>query len=44
MPLIEGLSNEVICHDNEIREVLPIPLTSFDEAVRIALAEEASAG
>lgn len=43
MPLIEGLGNEVICHDNEIRKVLPIPLTSFDDAVRIALAEETPA-
>lgn len=40
MPLIEGLANEVICRDNRIRELLPIPLTPFDEAVRIALAEE----
>jgi uncharacterized protein YbjT (DUF2867 family) len=43
MPLIEGLGNEVICHDNEIRNIIPIPLTSYDEAVRIALAEEAAA-
>ena len=40
MPLIEGLGNEVICHDNSIRKVLPIPLTAYDEAVTIALAEE----
>lgn len=40
MPLIEGLGNEVICHDNEIRNILPIPLTTYDEAVKIALAEE----
>ena len=40
MPLIEGLGNEVICHDNAIREVLPIPLTTYDEAVTVALAEE----
>lgn len=40
MPLIEGLGNEVICRDNEIRSVLPIPLTGFDEAVRTALEEE----
>lgn len=40
MPLIEGLGNEVICRDNAIRELLPIPLTSYDEAVKIALAEE----
>ena len=40
MPLIEGLGNEVICHDNEIRSILPIPLTTYDEAVRIAIEEE----
>jgi len=40
MPLIEGLGNEVICHDEEIRKMIPISLTSFDEAARIALAEE----
>ncbi len=39
MPLIEGLANEVVCHDNRIRELLPFALTPFDEAVRIALAE-----
>lgn len=43
MPLIEGLGNEVICHDNEIRKILPIRLTPYDEATSIALAEEASA-
>jgi len=40
MPLIEGLANEVICRDNRIRDLLPFRLTPFDEAVRIALAEE----
>ena len=40
MPLIEGLSNEVVCRDNRIREIIPFPLTPYDEAVRIALAEE----
>lgn len=40
MPLIEGLATEVICHDNRIRELLPIPLTPFAEAVKRALAEE----
>lgn len=39
MSLIEGLANEVICRENRIRELLPIPLTPFDEAVRRALAE-----
>ena len=42
MPLIEGLGNEVVCHDNEIRKILPIPLTSYEEAVRTALAEESA--
>jgi uncharacterized protein YbjT (DUF2867 family) len=41
MPLIEGLANEVICHDTEIRNFIPLSLTPFDQAVRIALAEEA---
>ncbi len=38
MPLIEGLKNEVICRENSIRELLPIRLTPYDEAVRNALA------
>jgi uncharacterized protein YbjT (DUF2867 family) len=40
MPLIEGLSSEVVCRDQRIREIFPFTLTAFDEAVRIALAEE----
>lgn len=44
MPLIEGLANEVICRDNRIRELLPFRLTPYDEAVKIALAEEAVPG
>lgn len=42
--LIEGLKNEVICRDNRIRELVPIPLTSFDDALRTALAEQRQAG
>lgn len=38
MPLIEGLANEVICRENSIRQLLPIRLTPYDEAVRTALA------
>jgi len=38
MPLIEGLKNEVVCRENAIREILPISLTPYDEAVRKALA------
>ncbi|HEY5513980.1 MAG TPA: NAD(P)H-binding protein [Geomonas sp.] len=41
MPLIEGLANEVVCRENRIQELLPFRLTPYDEAVRIALAEEA---
>jgi uncharacterized protein YbjT (DUF2867 family) len=35
--LIEGLRNEVVVRDDSARRVLPIPLTSFDTAVRSAL-------
>lgn len=44
MPLIEGLANEVVCRDQRIREILPMPLTPYDEAVAIALAEEQKSG
>lgn len=37
MPLIEGLKNEVICRENAIRELIPLRLTPFDEAVKKAL-------
>ncbi|MBT0653371.1 NAD(P)H-binding protein [Geomobilimonas luticola] len=40
MPLIEGVRNEVVCREERIRELLPLSLTPYDEAVRIALAEE----
>lgn len=39
-PLIEGLANEVICKDNRIRDLIPFRLTSYDEAVRIALSKD----
>ena len=42
--LIEGLKNEVVCRDNRIRELLPIPLTPFDDAIRTALAEQQQSG
>jgi uncharacterized protein YbjT (DUF2867 family) len=38
MPLIEGLKNEVVCRENAIREIMPIRLTPYDDAVRKALA------
>jgi len=40
MPLIEGLANEVVCRENRIRELIPIRLTPFAEAVTRALAED----
>ncbi|MEP6910498.1 MAG: NAD(P)H-binding protein [Actinomycetota bacterium] len=36
-PLIEGLRNETVAKDERIRELLPIPLTPFDEAARAAV-------
>jgi uncharacterized protein YbjT (DUF2867 family) len=42
MPLIEGLANEVVCRENRIRELIPLTLTPFAEAVRKALAEESN--
>ena len=44
MPLIEGLANEVVCREHRLRDLLPFTLTTFDEAVRIALAEEGKIG
>jgi hypothetical protein len=42
MPLIEGLKNEVICREHAIRKLIPLQLTSYDEAVRRSLAAEKS--
>jgi uncharacterized protein YbjT (DUF2867 family) len=38
-PLVEGLKNEVICRDNRIRELVPIPLTPMAGAICTALTE-----
>jgi uncharacterized protein YbjT (DUF2867 family) len=40
MPLIEGVRNEMVCLDLRIRGLVPLQLTGFDEAIRIALEEE----
>lgn len=37
MPLIEGLKNEVICRESSIRDLIPLRLTPYDEAVKKAL-------
>jgi uncharacterized protein YbjT (DUF2867 family) len=39
MPLIEGLKNEVICREDAIRDLIPLRLTPYDEAVKKALTE-----
>ena len=39
MPLVEGLKNEVVCKNNEIRELIPVRLVSMEEAIRTALSE-----
>ncbi len=36
-PLIEGLRNETVAHDDRIRQLVPIDLTPFDVAARAAL-------
>jgi uncharacterized protein YbjT (DUF2867 family) len=36
-PLVEGLRNPTVARDHRIRDLLPLPLTSFDEAARAAL-------
>lgn len=38
MPLIEGLKNEVVCRENTIRTLIPLQLTTYDNAVRRSLA------
>ena len=38
-PLVEGLRNEVICRDNRIRELMPIPLTPLEVSICNALQE-----
>jgi uncharacterized protein YbjT (DUF2867 family) len=37
-PLIEGLRNATVAEDDRIRRLVPLCLTSFDDAARVALA------
>jgi uncharacterized protein YbjT (DUF2867 family) len=37
-PLVEGLRNETVAHDERIRALVPFELTPFDQAARAALA------
>jgi hypothetical protein len=41
--LIDSMTNEVIVHDNSIRELLPFEPMSYDDAVLVALGERAAA-
>ena len=41
-PLVEGLRNPTVAHDDRIRRLLPRELTTFDAAARRALAENGS--
>jgi uncharacterized protein YbjT (DUF2867 family) len=43
-PLIEGLRNEAIVHDDAARQAMPVPLTPFDVAVEQALQAGATEG
>lgn len=38
-PLIEGLKNEVVCHDRRILDLVPQPLLTCREAMRTAITE-----
>lgn len=38
-PLVEGLRNATVAHDDAIRELLPFELTPFEIAAREALVE-----
>jgi hypothetical protein len=37
-PIVDGLRNPTIARDGRIRDLVPLELTSFDDAVREALA------
>ena len=37
-PLIEGLRNATVAEDDRLRRLIPLHLTSFDQAARVALA------
>jgi hypothetical protein len=39
MPLVEGLRNPTVARHDDIRRLVPIDLTSFEDAARAALRE-----
>jgi uncharacterized protein YbjT (DUF2867 family) len=42
-PLVEGLRNDTVANDSAIREIMPVPLHTYKEAVIAALTEEQAA-
>jgi len=40
LPLAEGLRNEAVCRENDIRRMIPVKLLSMEQAICNALAEE----
>ncbi|MFB6101804.1 MAG: NAD(P)H-binding protein [Haloplanus sp.] len=43
-PLIEGLKNPVVVHDDRLPELVPVDRTTFDEAIHRALSREETRG
>ena len=41
--LVDSMTNEVVVHDNSIRDVVPGETMGYDDAVRLALADRARA-
>jgi len=39
-PLIEGLRTATLARDDRLRQVVPLRLTPFDDAARVALSHE----
>lgn len=42
--LVDSMTNEVVVHDDAIRELVPFEPMSYEEAVKVALAEREAAG
>jgi len=43
-PVIDGMYVDAVCHESSIRELLPIPLGTFDQALEVALKERREGG
>ena len=42
--LVDSMNNEVVVQDTSIRDLVPLDLITYDESVRLALAERAAEG